>query len=161
MILSPEGLDAITEREGSVPTMYRDQHGFPTIGVGHLLTRDEWSSGQLTGIGVDWHEGLTPDDVELLLAVDSTATERVVTMAVHVPLTQGQFDALCSFVFNVGAAAFLGSTLLTRLNAEDYASVPEQLRRWTKAHDGTKLVVDPILVQRRESEITQWQGATA
>jgi len=49
-----------------------------------------------------------------------------------VALTEPQWSALASFVFNEGEHAFLTSTLLALLNAGDYASVPRQLLRWTK-----------------------------
>jgi len=154
VILSDEGLDAITAREGSVATMYRDSAGLPTIGVGHLLTKDELSSGKLTALGVDWHQDLTPRQITELLQEDTSAAARAVSVGVKVTLSQNQFDALCSFCFNVGTAAFLGSTLLKVLNAGDYASVPVQMQRWIYAGGQ----VSPILEERRRSEVAQWLG---
>ena len=63
-------------------------------------------------------------------------------------LTQYQFDALVSFVFNVGVGAFGGSTLLRRLNQGDYNAVPAELMRWVNS-GGTPL---PGLVRRRRAE---------
>jgi lysozyme len=71
---------------------------------------------------------------------------------VKVPLSQNEFDALCSFDFNTGG---LGrSTLLKRLNAGAYNEVPAQLNRWTRAN-GVKLAG---LARRRASEVRLWQG---
>ena len=59
-----------------------------------------------------------------------------------------QFDALVSFVFNVGAGAFGGSTLLRRLNQGEYKAVPAELMRWVNS-GGRPL---PGLVRRRQAE---------
>ena len=155
MKLSNGGIARIEDREGARGQMYRDSAGLPTIGVGHLLTKDEVYSGKLhlpTGT-VDWHVGLSDHEIRELLEMDAARAEATVSDAVAVPLTQSQFDALVSFVFNVGIHAFRDSTLLRMLNQGDYAAVPEQLRRWV--HSAGQ--VDPILVKRREDEITQWE----
>ncbi|MDX7989443.1 lysozyme, partial [Xenorhabdus sp. 12] len=52
---------------------------------------------------------------------------------VKVPLNQGQFDALCSFIFNCGSGNFLGSTLLKKLNQGDYTGTAAEFSRWNKA----------------------------
>ena len=80
--------------------------------------------------------------------------EAGVSESVTVPLTQNQFDALVSFVFNVGLGAFQKSTLLRKLNAGDYAAVPGELMKWTKA-GGKEL---PGLVRRRRAEAGLWRG---
>ena len=136
--------------------MYRDSAGLPTIGVGHLLTKDELSSGKIVieGVGVDWHAGLTPVQVRALLEQDLAWAEEAVNRHVELGLTQAQFDALVSFTFNAGAHAFKTSTLLKKVNAGDFVAVPEQLRRWVYSANQ----VDPILVKRREGEISQWEA---
>ena len=65
-----------------------------------------------------------------------------------VPLNQNQFDALVSFVYNLGAGAFEGSTLLKDLNAHNFAAVPGQLEEWV--HAGSQVL--PGLVARRKAE---------
>lgn len=153
MKTSDKGLAMIGEREGVRQTAYKDSAGFLTIGVGHLLDRSELSSGKLTALQVDWHTGLTPPQVTDLLAVDVQSAEFAVNAAIVVPhLAQHQYDALVSFTFNVGGAAFRNSTLVKKINAGLFGEVPDQLRRWTYA--GGK--PDPILVKRRDSEIAQW-----
>jgi hypothetical protein len=67
---------------------------------------------------------------------------------VKVPLTQGQFDALASFIYNCGVGAFKGSTLLQLLNLKDYRGASDQLLRWNKVDGG----VNNGLVRRREQE---------
>ena len=74
--------------------------------------------------------------------------------SVTVPLEQHQFDALVSFAFNVGLGALRKSTLLRKLNAGDYAAVPAELMKWTKA-GGKEL---PGLVRRRRAEAGMWRG---
>lgn len=152
MNTSPVGIEKIKQREGVRLSMYRDSAGLPTIGVGHLLTKDELSSGKLTALGIDWHEGILDSQATDLLTADLASAEAAILTNVTVPLTQAQFDTLASFVFNIGVTAFAHSTLLKVLNNGEYDSVPSQLRRWVYA-GGQR---DPILVRRREDEVTQW-----
>lgn len=156
MRTSDDGLGALKRREGVVRTMYRDSAGLPSIGVGHLLTKDELSSGKLSALGVDWHQGLTDAQVDVLLRHDLALAEATVTEAVRVPLAPQQFDTLVSFAFNVGGSAFRGSTLLRLLNGGDYDAVPGQLRRWVHAAGRA----DPVLAHRREDEVRQWNSAS-
>ena len=67
---------------------------------------------------------------------------------VKVPLDQSQFDALCSWVYNLGPSNLKSSTLLKKLNAGEYKDVPEQIKRWNKA--GGKVLEG--LVRRRNAE---------
>ena len=68
---------------------------------------------------------------------------------IKVPLTQNQFDALVSFVFNVGIGNFVGSTLRKLLNQKDYKGAAEQFLRWDKGNDKKPL---PGLTRRRKAE---------
>lgn len=154
MKIGADGKQLFKEWEGVMHHMYLDSGGAPTIGVGHLLTRLERSSGklQLDGRYVDYRDGLTTEDCELLLEQDLEPVQRCVNGAVKVRLTQNQFDALVSFAFNVGNGAFLGSTLLKRVNARRFSEVPDEFRRWTL--DNGQLVKG--LANRREKEIALW-----
>jgi GH24 family phage-related lysozyme (muramidase) len=67
----------------------------------------------------------------------------------RVELTDGQFAALCDFVYNVGASNLRNSTLLQVINQGDFDRVPAQFRRWIIA-DGREI---PGLKIRREREI--------
>lgn len=156
MKTSTQGVDFVIEREGMRQTMYRDSVGLPTIGVGHLLTKPELASGviQIAGTAVEWKNGLTDRQVKKLLVSDLAWVETAINGLVSVELTQYQFDALASFVFNVGAPNFKKSTLLRKLNNGDYEAVPSELKRWNKA--GGR--VSNGLVNRRELETKLWLG---
>lgn len=156
MIESDDGLNLIKEVEGCRLSMYRDQVGIPTIGIGHELTKSERLSGKLwTGAGwADWKDGITEAQALSLLDRDIAIAESAINQEVKVALTQHQFDALTSFVFNVGTVAFGYSTLLKKLNEGDYASVPDQMRRWIYSSG----VVVQDLIARREKEISLWQA---
>jgi|SRR5882724_7045125 len=151
---SENGLRLLKEWEGSRSAMYRDSAGLPTIGVGHLLTRSELTSGKILikGQPTKYSLGLSDRAILDLLAQDVHPVELCVKIFMGVSLNQNQFDALVSFVFNVGKGAFQGSTLLKLLNQGNYAAVPEQLRRWTRA--GGQVIHG--LEVRRENEIKLW-----
>jgi lysozyme len=126
----------------------------PTIGVGHLLTQDERTSGKIwiKGQRIKWAEGLDPAQIEDLLVQDLLPVEETVNKLVRVPITQTQFDALVMFTFNCGREALAGSTLLKKLNAGEYEAVPDQLRRGVMV-DG---VPNAGLKNRREAEVKVW-----
>jgi len=139
MFLSESGKDAIKAFEGLYLSAYRCPAGVWTIG---------W--GCTEGV----HEGQTisMDTAEQLLNHELTKFESAVNRLVEVPLSQNQFDALVSFSFNCGVGALERSTLLKKLNAGNYASVPSELARWT--HGGGKVL--PGLVKRRRIEAQMW-----
>lgn len=156
MQMSQHGLSLLEQWEGFKLQVYRDSAGLPTIGVGHLLTRSELTSGKIiiNGVPVKYSGGLTQQQVNDLLAQDVGPAEQAVGDGVKVARNQNQFDALTSFTFNVGIAAFRGSTLLRMLNQGQYDQVPAQLLRWTRA--GGQVV--PGLLNRRQNEIKLWSG---
>ena len=145
MRMSDQGLAVLIHHEGYRTKAYDDGAGFMTIGVGHLIRANE--KHLLTAT-------LTYQQVMDLLRADVRSAERDVERLVTVPLTQGQFDCLTSFVFNIGGDQFGSSTLLKLLNNRQYSAVPSQLRRWTRA--GGKVMNG--LVSRRESEAAMWVG---
>jgi lysozyme len=157
MEIGDQGKILFREWEGVIPRVYLDSGGAPTIGIGHLLTPSERSSGKLwlRGQPLAYRDGISAADCEALLEQDLEPVQRCVNGAVTVPLTQNQFDALVSFAFNVGNEAFLNSTLLKRLNAGLLDEVPAQLARWNRDHDR----VVPGLVNRRNKEIALWLQA--
>ena len=130
MQISAGGLALIKSWEGledGDPTTsnldpYLDASFFPTIGWGHLIKEGEDFSG-----------GITIERAEELLAQDVHWAEGVVNRKVTVKLNQHQFDAIVSFVFNVGAGAFDQSTLLGWLNAARMHDIPQQLTRWNRS----------------------------
>lgn len=133
---SPAGLHLTESFEGLQLEAYQDSVGVWTIGYGH------------TGPDVSRGMDITGEQAETLLAADVAWAEAVVNRAVKVPITQGQFDAMVDFVFNMGAANFVRSTLLRMLNAGDHSEAAEQLLRWNKA--GGKVLEG--LTRRRVAE---------
>jgi lysozyme len=156
MQMSENGLELLKQWEGFELKVYKDSAGLPTIGVGHLITKSEQSSGNIViaGAPIPYANGLTDQQVLDLLSQDVQPAESSVNNGVKVELNQNQFDALVSFTFNVGGGSFSSSTLLKVLNQGQYDQVPDQLRRWNKA--GGKVVQG--LVNRRENEVNLWNG---
>lgn len=118
MKLSAEGLRALQGYEGLRLAAYRDAGGVWTIGYGH--------TGPEVVEGLTW----TREEAEAALARDTEWAQAAVRNDVTVPLTQPQFDALVSLVYNIGAGAFARSTLLRLLNAGDYRGAAEQFLVW-------------------------------
>lgn len=154
MQVGQRGKNLFKEWEGLVTHVYLDSGGAPTIGIGHLLTRSERTSGKIVirEMELDYREGLTEQQCWELLDQDLSVVVTTVNNAVTVPLSQNQFDTLVSFTFNVGDGAFRNSTLLKLLNQEKYDQVPTQLKRWIM--DNGQVVRG--LINRREKEITLW-----
>ena len=88
-------------------------------------------------------------DAEKLLAEDIEKAEKAVLRNVDVDLEQGQFDALVSFTFNLGAVALQRSTLRQKLNRCEYDLVPKEFRRWVYSSG----MIMSGLVRRREAEV--------
>jgi lysozyme len=137
MQFSDAGYDLLKKSEGFRGQAYTDLAGFATIGYGHRI-----------GPGESFPNGITEATAESLLQNDVGEAEEEVTRLVKVSLTQGQFDALVDFVFNLGAGRLQNSTLLQLLNQGDYDGAAQQLLLWD--HSGTKEVIG--LKLRREAE---------
>ena len=152
---SSQNLKNLLEQwEGIKQQLYIDSGGEATIGIGHLLTRSEKTSGKISIAGQDvkYESWLSVAECRELLDQDLTAPEKTLNDFVDVTLTQNQFDALVSFVYNIGGPAFQSSTLLRLLNAGCYVRIPEQLRRWNRCNG----MVVQGLINRREKEIALW-----
>lgn len=142
MKLSTAGLDLIKEFEG-----YHTRQPDGSAKA-YLCPAGVWTIGWGCTEGVKEGMTVTAEQATAMLATEMAKHEAAVERLVKVPLTQGQFDALVSFSYNVGAAALEGSTLLKLLNAGDYAGAKGQFSRWTKA-GGVELAG---LVRRRARE---------
>ena len=115
---SQAGIDHIKKFEGVRLRAYIPVKGdVPTIGYGHTL-------------GVRLGDVISEDKAEQYLVQDLEWAEAVVIKYVTVDLQQNQFDALVSFIFNVGESQFSRSTLLRELNKRRYKNIPSQLNRW-------------------------------
>jgi GH24 family phage-related lysozyme (muramidase) len=142
----------IARFEGFRPHLYNDAAGHCTIGFGHLVHHGPCDGTEAEHL----RAGLSRQDALALLREDVAAKAGLVRDAVKVPLNQRQFDALVSFVFNVGEGNFGRSTLLRRLNAGKYDAVPAELRRWVKAGGRTL----QGLVRRRAAEAALFAAET-
>lgn len=125
----------------------------------YLCPSNVWTIGYGHTKGVKPGMKITADEAEDLFGKDIWDTEQIIKKYVHVFLSQNQFDALVSFVFNVGEGNFRTSTLLKKLNGELYWQVPDQLTRWVyggvRDKNGNKVPL-PGLVARRKFEAALW-----
>jgi len=144
MQLSAEGLELIKRFEGFRGQQYTDVAGFPTIGYGHRVVPPEV-----------FPRGVSESEAAAILAGDVSAAELAIGRLVKVALTQGQFDALVDFCFNLGAGRLASSTLLRCLNAGCYDAAAEQLLLWDLAGGEVNLG----LKARREAELRLWKSA--
>ena len=143
MHISEKGLAMIRQAEGLRLSAYKCPAGIPTIGYGHTA-------------GVKMGQVIDKAEAESLLLGDVASFELAVLGMVKVPLTQGQFDALVSFAYNLGPANLESSTLMRLLNAGLYADAANQFCRWNKAAGK----VLPGLTARRTAEKSLFEGET-
>lgn len=145
MKTSANGIAHIKEFEGFRGKRYLCPANKPTIGYGHVIVDSERATL--------WGADLTEEQATKLLMKDLVRFEDAVLAMVAVPLTQGQFDALVSFAYNLGEAKLRSSTLLKLLNAGDYDGARKQINRWVYSN-GKKL---DGLIRRRASETEMFQ----
>jgi GH24 family phage-related lysozyme (muramidase) len=141
--ITQNGLALIKQFEGFMAEPYLCPGGYWTIGYGHVIQNPK-----------DYPYRLTRDEGLELLAKDVMIAERAVLRLISVPLTQGQFDALVSFTFNLGAGALQRSTLRRKVNREEHADVPAEFRKWVWA-GGRKM---NGLIKRRKAEAELYLG---
>ncbi len=141
MKTSAEGLALIKKFEGLELEAYKCAAGVWTIGYGHtkdVQPGDVWSESHASH----------------MLEVELEEFEEYINDNVTVALSQNQFDALVSWVYNLGPANLKASTMLKVLNSGDYEGVPAQIKRWNKA--GGKVLQG--LIRRREAEALLFIG---
>ena len=149
-VTSHEGVAFVASEEGFVDHPYTDFAGVWTIGYGHAIRSGE-----------SFPAHITEDDARDLLRRDLAIAEEAVSRLVVVSLTQGQFDALVSFTFNLGTEALRGSSVLRLLNDGDAAGAAAAFELWCKARDPKtgELKVSPVLLRRRRRERALFEGA--
>lgn len=135
MKTSQAGIELIKSLEGFRALPYKDGGGVLTIGYGH--TRH---------VGFDT-PAITEEDGEALLREDLASAEHDVNTLVKVPLSQNQFDALVSLVYNTGPSP-LKKGLGAFLNQHNYVAAANQFPLWD--HDNGKVI--PGLLTRRRAE---------
>lgn len=152
MKTSEAGIALIKKHEGLRLEAYRDPVGIITVGWGHVGARYAFEGSKITKAQA---ESLFRDDLK--------EAEEIVLDCVTVDLTQSQFDALVSFVFNVGPGGpkkdgfarlknGKPSTLRRLLNAGDYIGASEEFGKWVHGTKAGKKVRLPGLVKRRAEE---------
>jgi len=139
MQISDNGIAFIKREEGERLTGYLDVVGIPTIGVGH--------TGNVDGVPVKKGMTIAAEKSSELLRQDLRSAENAIARYVSVPLTQNQYDALCSLIFNIGVAAFASSTVKKELDKRHYQAAAEAFLLWKRA--GANL---NILLPRRQRE---------
>lgn len=152
MDISPAGLTMIRNEEGLRINPYKDNAGYWTIGYGHKIVPEDpyYPYGAIKSIDARQAETQFESDVQNLAA-------NYVRQYVSVPLTQAQFDALTSLVYNIGGGNFVTSTLLQKLQLQNYNGAAGQFGRWVYA-GGKK---DPVLIGRRNREMQVFLGQVA
>lgn len=136
MKASPDAYELIKKHEGLRLQAYRCPAGVLTIGYGHTN-------------GVSEGMSITKEEAERLLSQDIAVAEAAINKY-NLALNQNQFDALVSFVFNVGAGNFSRSTMLCKLKVNPYdSSIGDEFYRWVYA----KGKVLPGLQKRRADEV--------
>jgi lysozyme len=144
MEFSKAGVALLKTSEGFRAKTYLDVNGLATIGFGHRQMHPN-----------SFPDGVTEPLAEHILSCDVDDAEAAVERLVKVPLTQGQFDALVDFVFNLGAGRLESSTLLKDLNSGLYEAAGRQLLAWDHAA-GREIAA---LKARREAEFALWRGS--
>lgn len=141
LALSALGLVGIAAHEGYSDKAYQDVVGIWTIGFG--TTKDVKPADKI-------------DPVKALQrkAEDIVKFEGAIKQCVTVPLHQHEYDAYVSLAYNIGPGAFCNSTLVKRLNQQDYAGACKEILRWNRA--GGRVVKG--LAVRREAEYRQCIG---
>ena len=141
MAIAESTLSFITQEEGFRNKAYKDSKGLLTIGVGHLIRPNEEHLKTAT---------LSDQEVKDLLKSDLKWCSEAVESSVKVPLTQNQFDALYSLCFNIGETNFKKSTVLRKLNQNDYQGAADAILMWNKP---------AVLEKRRKRERDLFLGA--
>jgi lysozyme len=138
MRTSEAGVNLIKSFEGCRTEAYQCASGVWTIGYGHTTDVKE-------GMTITQHQ------CDVMLEVDIETYENYVNEYVAVSLTQNQFDALVSWVYNLGPTNFRKSTMLKVLNAGKYEEVPYQMKRWV--HANGKILKGLVLRREAEAEL--------
>lgn len=120
MTFSDRCVSLVKQFEGYSATAYKCPAGVWTIGYG-------------TTSGVSPGDRVTATEADALLRQELSEAAECVEDLVNPALTQNAFDALCSFVYNVGRGAFAGSTMLKHINAARMAAAANEFDRWVFA----------------------------
>jgi lysozyme len=117
----------------------------------YLCPAHVWTVGYGETRGIIPGKVYSEKEADAMLRAECAELAHELSLIVHVPLNQGQFDALISWTFNLGCPKLLKSTLLGAINSGDFKFAAGQFERWCYA-DGKIL---PGLLARRKEE-RQW-----
>ena len=148
--ISPRGLAMIKDYESYSAEAYLCPEGVPTIGFGSI----RWDARTPVKLG----DKCTLDQAEQLILKEIRRIEDAIDSYVTVPLTQGQFDCLCSWAYNVGIGWITGvghaqATLIKYLNRGQYEKVPSELLKFKRGAVSGKSLNG--LLNRRKREIAE------
>lgn len=124
MNISSRGIELIKQFEGFRGESYPDSNNSWSIGYGH--------NGELNGCEITQGMSITETEATVLLLKDLEHVEKILNNNILVSLTQNQFDALCSLVFNIGAGAFRKSNMLLLLNKKEFYSAADEFLLWDR-----------------------------
>jgi lysozyme len=138
---SDDGLRFLKAREGFATGVYADVADKETVGYGHRLRPGE-----------SFADGVTHDEAEAIFLVDVDRAVGAVRRLVRAALTQPQFDALVSLVYNVGEGAFARSALLRKLNDGDCEGAASEFLDWDRVTVAGVRMASWGLARRRACE---------
>ncbi|MEB3333555.1 MAG: glycoside hydrolase family protein [Cyanobacteriota bacterium] len=143
--ISEKGIALIKKWEGCELRAYLDVVGVPTIGFGSITYLD--------GRAVHLGDQITQEQAEALLIRECQLKCQSISRLIAVAVSQNEFDALASLVYNIGEGAFATSTLLCKLNASDHQGAAEQFLVWNKGTiNGVKVEIEGLTNRRREEK---------
>lgn len=137
MKMSKQGIDLLIEREGKENVVYLDSQGHPTVGVGHM--------DPTLKVGDVW----TDEQIEETLRSDLARFEQALNDNLTVCLKEHQYDALCSWLFNVGTDWASKATLMKLVNQQEFEKAAAEFDRWR---------IPPEIITRRNGEREQFKG---
>ena len=151
MKTSEKGLDLIKQFEGFKDHVYICPAGKQTIGYGHVIDRKLIA---LTKVS----PRMTREKAEQLLKGDVKEVEDAINSSVKVNISQGQFDALVSLIYNWGVYNFKISNGLRKLNARDYSGAAVEFFSKERGVVSVKGQFSNGLYRRRQAELELWQS---
>ena len=155
MKVSQKCIEQIKKDEGVRNKPYQCPALLWTVGVGHVIDPNHakvpMADRKALPIPSGWDRILTSIEIDDILRTDLNRFEAGVLRLIKVPLTQGQFDALVSFSFNVGLGNLQNSTLRMKVNRSEFEAAAEQFLVWTKA--GGKVLKGLVIRRTHEKEM--------
>lgn len=139
------GIDLIVKFEGLKLRPYKCPAGLWTVGFGTLI-------GDGKSLPPEWNRTFSVEECTELLKKDLIRKEKGVARLITCPLTQNEFDALISFVYNLGLGCLQRSTLRQKLNRGDKEGAVRSLLKYNKARVNGVLKELRGLTRRRQAE---------